>query len=93
MTAEGLKLPNKTTHVLRASALTTLIAEGIPRDRAKMILGHAVMGGATEKYLLREELLRIIGPTDRTHLRSLPSPEAVRQKALEALDRTNGGQT
>jgi hypothetical protein len=77
--------------VLRASALTTLVAEGIPRDRAKMVLGHAVMGGATETYLLREQLLRIIGPSDRTHLRPLPSPEAARQKALEAIDRANGG--
>jgi integrase len=85
MAAEGLKLPNKTTHVLRASALTTLVGEGMARDRAKMIMGHAVLGGATDKYLLREELLRTIAPTDRFHLRTLPSPEAVRQKAEEAL--------
>jgi hypothetical protein len=86
MLAEELKLPNKVTHVLRASSLTTLVAGKIPRDRAKMILGHSVLGGVTEKYLLREELLRLIEPTDRSQLRSLPTPGAVRSKALEMIE-------
>jgi integrase len=92
MEAEGLKLPGKTTHVLRATALTSLVAEGMPRERAKMILGHAVLGGSTEKYLLREELLRTIAPTDHCHLRSLPSPKTVRQMAAEALARAKANQ-
>jgi hypothetical protein len=39
MIAEDLKLPDKFTHVLRASGLIALLAEKIPRGRAKLIPG------------------------------------------------------
>lgn len=85
--AEGLKTAGKCTHILRASCITTLTAEGMSIQKTKVIVGHAAVGGATEQYLKRPELLQMIQPQDRHYLASLPHPDTVREKALEALER------
>lgn len=87
LTAEGPKVHGKSTHIFRASCITALTSEGMDLQKAKLIVGHAAIGGATERYLKRSELLRLIQPRDRRHLSSLPHPDVVRKQALAALDR------
>jgi integrase len=92
MAAEGLKVLGKSSHMLRASLLTAIVAEGMDQQRAKLLIGHAIPGGATDRYLSRRELLRMVEPADWQRLRSLPTPDEVRAMALARIraQRANG---
>jgi integrase len=83
--ADDLKIPGKATHVLRASWITNVMAEGMATRTAKILAGHSAVGGATERYLKRLQLMKMIKPADRRRLTTLLSPDEVRQRAWAAI--------
>lgn len=82
---EGLKIHGEATHILRDSWMTNVMAAGLRTRTAKIMAGHSAVGGATENYLKRHELLKLIKPADRRRLATLPTPEEVRRLAEEAV--------
>jgi uncharacterized protein (UPF0216 family) len=82
---EGLQIAGEATHILRDSWMTNVMADGLTTRKAKIMAGHSAVGGATEHYLKRHELLKLIKPSDRRRLATLPSPAEVRRLAEEAI--------
>jgi integrase len=82
---EGLKIHGEATHILRDSWMTNVLAGGLDPVKAKTMAGHVAVGGATESYLNRHELLQQLLPSDRRLLPTLPTPEEVRRLAEEAI--------
>jgi integrase len=82
---EGLKIRGEATHILRDSWMTNVLADRLDPVKAKTMAGHVAVGGATEGYLNRPELLRQLLPSDRLMLATLPSPGDVRRLAAVAI--------
>ena len=92
----GLKRPQRASHILRATYISTAHAKGIDRERYKRYVGHA----SAEKKGRREvtddyitDLLDLIQPGDRRIMDFIPTPEEVAERvnAFEPTARPSRG--
>lgn len=78
--AAGLKVPQKATHILRATHVTWLLAAGIEAATVKQYAGHShARGGATDAYVDRRPPFF---PPEHRECIMLPTPEEIRELAL-----------
>lgn len=82
----GLKMPQKLTHIFRATHRTWALGNGYNTRRLDMWMGHVTKGEEIPRlYTSRAQVARMMHPADRTYLPMLPSPEECEARAAEIL--------